>query len=140
MGATSYEYCIDTSSNNTCDRWILEVLNAIISTLQSRAITLLIFFVFALIAVVLVDSTEKTMYNRCLKPSRGEEMPETDAKKKQKKNSGKDSSLLIQFLDGSALPNGVGSGEHCSSLPILSTYRRCETYLSQAASLSEKDA
>jgi hypothetical protein len=54
VGATSYEYCIDTSSNNTCDQRILEVLNAIISTLQSTAITLLIFFVFALIAGVLI--------------------------------------------------------------------------------------
>lgn len=38
----------------TSDRWILEIYETIIGTLQSTAIVLLVFFVFALIAVVVV--------------------------------------------------------------------------------------
>jgi hypothetical protein len=36
------------------DRWMLEVFNSIIGTLQATAMVLLVFFVFALIGVVLV--------------------------------------------------------------------------------------
>jgi hypothetical protein len=35
-------------------RWVLEIYETIIGTLQSDAILLLVFFVFALIAVVMV--------------------------------------------------------------------------------------
>lgn len=38
----------------TSDRWVLEVFNAVIGTLQSTAMVLLLFFVFALIGVVIV--------------------------------------------------------------------------------------
>jgi len=38
----------------TADRWMLEIYNTVIGTLQSTAMILLVFFVFALIAVVLV--------------------------------------------------------------------------------------
>ena len=38
----------------TSDRWMLEVYATIIGTLQSTAMVLLVFFVFALIAVVIV--------------------------------------------------------------------------------------
>ena len=38
----------------TTNRWVLELYQTIISTLQSVAITLLVFFVFALLAVVIV--------------------------------------------------------------------------------------
>jgi hypothetical protein len=38
----------------TSDRWVLEIYETIIGTLQSTAILLLVFFVFALIAVVVV--------------------------------------------------------------------------------------
>ena len=38
----------------TPDRWMLEIYETVIGTLQSAAMVLLVFFVFALIAVVLV--------------------------------------------------------------------------------------
>ena len=38
----------------TSDRWMLEIYNTIIGTLQSSTIILMVFFVFALIAVVVV--------------------------------------------------------------------------------------
>src|SRR3990172_8206644 len=38
----------------TADRWMLEIYDTVIGTLQSAAMVLLVFFVFALIAVVLV--------------------------------------------------------------------------------------
>jgi hypothetical protein len=38
----------------TTDRWMLEIYQTIIGTLQSTAMVLLVFFVFALIAVVIV--------------------------------------------------------------------------------------
>ncbi len=38
----------------TADRWMLEVFNTIIGALQSAAGVLLVFFVFALVAVVIV--------------------------------------------------------------------------------------
>lgn len=38
----------------TSGRWVLEIYETIIGTLQSTAIVLLVFFVFALIAVVIV--------------------------------------------------------------------------------------
>ncbi|MBI3761375.1 MAG: hypothetical protein HY260_05870 [Chloroflexi bacterium] len=38
----------------TPDRWVLEVYQTIIGTLQSTAMLLLVFFVFALVAVVIV--------------------------------------------------------------------------------------
>ena len=38
----------------TSERWMLEIYQTIIGTLQSTAMVLLVFFVFALIAVVLV--------------------------------------------------------------------------------------
>jgi hypothetical protein len=38
----------------TSNRWVLEIYETIIGTLQSTAIVLLVFFVFALIAVVMV--------------------------------------------------------------------------------------
>jgi hypothetical protein len=38
----------------TSDRWVLEIYETIIGTLQSTAILLLVFFVFALVAVVVV--------------------------------------------------------------------------------------
>ncbi len=38
----------------TSDRWMLEIYNTVIGTLQSTAMILLVFFVVALIAVVLV--------------------------------------------------------------------------------------
>ena len=38
----------------TADRWMLEIYNTVIGTLQSTAMILLVFFVFALIAVVIV--------------------------------------------------------------------------------------
>lgn len=40
------------------DRWMLEIYSTIIQTLQSTAIILLVFFVFALIAVVIVQLFE----------------------------------------------------------------------------------
>jgi hypothetical protein len=42
----------------TSERWILEIYNTVIGTLQSVAMVLLIFFVFALIAVVIVRMYE----------------------------------------------------------------------------------
>jgi len=42
----------------TSERWILEIYNTVIGTLQSVAMILLIFFVFALIAVVIVRMFE----------------------------------------------------------------------------------
>lgn len=38
----------------TLDRWILEIYQTVIGTLQGSAIVLLVFFVFGLIAVVIV--------------------------------------------------------------------------------------
>ena len=38
----------------TANRWLLEVYSTLIGTLQSTAMVLLVFFVFALIAVVIV--------------------------------------------------------------------------------------
>lgn len=38
----------------TPDRWTLEIFNTILGTLQSAAMLLLVFFVFALIAIVIV--------------------------------------------------------------------------------------
>lgn len=38
----------------TSDRWMLEIYETVIGTLQSAAMVLLVFFVFALIAVVIV--------------------------------------------------------------------------------------
>lgn len=38
----------------TSDRWTLEIYETVIGTLQSAAMVLLVFFVFALIAVVIV--------------------------------------------------------------------------------------
>lgn len=38
----------------TADRWMLEIYNTIIGALQGSAMVLLVFFVFALIAVVIV--------------------------------------------------------------------------------------
>jgi hypothetical protein len=85
------------------------------------------------------DSTAKTEFNNCPGPNRADKETETSARQKQKKNPGKSSSLLNRFLSGSALPNGVGSGGHCSLLLLRSTYKRCETYLSRVVSLSGKD-
>ena len=42
----------------TTERWILEIYRAIIETLQSIAIMLLVFFIFALIAYVIVSVCE----------------------------------------------------------------------------------
>lgn len=42
----------------TPDRWILEIYGTILGTLQSVAMTLLIFFLFALIAYVIVRAFE----------------------------------------------------------------------------------
>jgi hypothetical protein len=42
----------------TSDRWVLEVYQTIIGTLQSTATVLLVFFVFALIAYVIVRALE----------------------------------------------------------------------------------
>ena len=38
----------------TPDRWMLEIYETVIGTLQSAAMVLLVFFIFALIAVVIV--------------------------------------------------------------------------------------
>jgi hypothetical protein len=43
----------------TPERWVLELYETIIGTLQSSTILLLVFFVFALIAVVIVRIFEK---------------------------------------------------------------------------------
>ncbi len=43
----------------TSDRWMLEIYETIIGTLQSAAMVLLVFFVFALLAVVMVQIFEK---------------------------------------------------------------------------------
>lgn len=43
----------------TSDRWMLEIYQTIIGTLQSAAMVLLVFFVFALLAVVIVQIFEK---------------------------------------------------------------------------------
>lgn len=43
----------------TPERWLLELYQTIIGTLQSTTVVLLVFFVFALIAVVLVRIFEK---------------------------------------------------------------------------------
>lgn len=43
----------------TPERWLLELYQTIIGTLQSTTILLLVFFVFALIAVVIVRIFEK---------------------------------------------------------------------------------
>lgn len=42
----------------TAERWILEIYRAVIETLQSIAIMLLVFFIFALIAYVIVRVCE----------------------------------------------------------------------------------
>jgi hypothetical protein len=42
----------------TSDRWVLELYDTIIGTLQSTVILLLVFFVFALIALVIVRALE----------------------------------------------------------------------------------
>jgi hypothetical protein len=42
----------------TPDRWMLEIYATVIGTLQSTAMVLLVFFVFALIAVVIVRAFE----------------------------------------------------------------------------------
>lgn len=42
----------------TSERWMLEIYNTVIGTLQSAAILLLVFFVFALIAIVIVQLFE----------------------------------------------------------------------------------
>ena len=42
----------------TADRWVLEVYRTLIGTLQSAAWLLLVFFVFALIAYVIVRGFE----------------------------------------------------------------------------------
>ena len=42
----------------TAERWILEIYRAVIETLQSIAIMLLVFFIFALIAYVIVRACE----------------------------------------------------------------------------------
>ena len=42
----------------TSDRWMLEIYSTVIGTLQSAAILLLVFFVFALIAIVVVQLFE----------------------------------------------------------------------------------
>lgn len=42
----------------TSDRWMLEIYGTIIGTLQSTAMVLLVFFIFALIAVVIVRGLE----------------------------------------------------------------------------------
>jgi hypothetical protein len=42
----------------TSDRWILELYQTIIGALQSSAMVLLVFFVFALIAVVIIRAFE----------------------------------------------------------------------------------
>jgi hypothetical protein len=42
----------------TSDRWVLEIYQTIIGTLQSTVILLLVFFVFALIALVIVRAFE----------------------------------------------------------------------------------
>ena len=43
----------------TVERWMLELYQTIIGTLQSTTILLLVFFVFALIAVVIVRISDK---------------------------------------------------------------------------------
>ncbi len=45
----------------TSDRWMLEIYETVIGTLQSAAMVLLVFFVFALIAVVIVRIFETRM-------------------------------------------------------------------------------
>lgn len=52
----------------TSDRWVLEVYNTIIGALQSMAMVLLAFFIFALIAVVIVHIFE----TRAAKPKAAE--------------------------------------------------------------------
>jgi hypothetical protein len=42
----------------TSDRWVLEIYQTIIGTLQSTVLLLLVFFVFALIALVIVRAFE----------------------------------------------------------------------------------
>ena len=42
----------------TSDRWVLEIYQTIIGTLQSTVMLLLVFFVFALIALVIVRAFE----------------------------------------------------------------------------------
>lgn len=53
----------------TTDRWILEVYRTIISTLQGVAWVLLIFFVFALIAYVIVRVFETRQRKQSVDPS-----------------------------------------------------------------------
>ena len=43
----------------TSERWAIELFDALLNGLQAMAIVLLVFFVFALIAVVLVQAFEK---------------------------------------------------------------------------------
>ncbi len=57
------KYLVPTQPYNqivplTSDRWMLEIYQTIIGTLQSTATILLVFFVFALIAVVIVRFVE----------------------------------------------------------------------------------
>lgn len=52
----------------TPDRWVLEIYGTIIGTLQSVAMTLMIFFLFALIAYVIVRAFEM----RRITPSNGD--------------------------------------------------------------------
>ncbi|MCL4465269.1 MAG: hypothetical protein M1401_03075 [Chloroflexi bacterium] len=47
-----------TTLELTSDRWVLEIYQTIIGTLQSTATVLLVFFVFALIAYVIVRALE----------------------------------------------------------------------------------
>jgi hypothetical protein len=48
----------------TTDRWMLEIYNTVIGTLQSTAMILLVFFVVALIAVVIVRLFESRNANK----------------------------------------------------------------------------
>jgi hypothetical protein len=58
----------------TSDRWMIEIYQTIIGTLQSAAMVLMFFFIFALIAVVIVRVFE-TRTARADAPMRQEQAP-----------------------------------------------------------------
>jgi len=53
------EKYVDVKSALNADRWVLEVYRTVIVTLQSIAWMLLIFFIFVLIAYVIVETKRK---------------------------------------------------------------------------------
>lgn len=64
----------------TPDRWVLEIYGTIIGTLQSVAMTLLVFFLFALIAYVIVRAFEMRKMTSLNGESQGAERNSADVR------------------------------------------------------------